>query len=59
MLLICRSGKRSVEAGELLVNEGFTAVYNIDEGFEGELDEHHHRSSIGGWRYHGLPWEQC
>jgi len=59
VLLICRSGKRSLEAGDLLVNEGFTAVYNIDEGFEGELDEHHHRSSIGGWRFHGLPWEQC
>lgn len=59
VVLICRSGKRSVEAGDLLVKEGFTAVYNVDEGFEGELDEHHHRSSIGGWRFHGLPWEQC
>jgi len=59
VLLICRSGKRSVEAGELLVREGFVNVYNIDEGFEGELDETHHRSTLGGWRYHGLPWEQC
>lgn len=59
IILICRSGKRTLEAGELLVKEGFTAVYNVDEGFEGELDEHHHRSSIGGWRFHGLPWEQC
>jgi hypothetical protein len=31
----------------------------VDEGFEGELDEHHHRSSTGGWRFRGLPWEQC
>ncbi|MDH3526704.1 MAG: rhodanese-like domain-containing protein [Gammaproteobacteria bacterium] len=59
VVLICRSGKRSLEAGKLLIENGFNVVYNIDEGFEGELNEHHHRSSTGGWRYHGLPWEQC
>ena len=59
ILLICRSGKRSLEAGNLLVKEGFCDVYNVAEGFEGELDEQHHRSARGGWRFHGLPWEQC
>lgn len=59
VMLICRSGKRSLEAGEVLMKEGFTEVYNIEQGFEGELDEQHHRSSLGGWRYAGLPWEQC
>ena len=59
IVLICRSGKRSLEAGLALIEHGFGNVYNVDEGFEGELDEHHHRSSTGGWRFHGLPWEQC
>ena len=59
VILICRSGKRSLDAGELLLLEGFTRVYNVLEGFEGELDDHHHRSAAGGWRFHGLPWEQC
>lgn len=59
IVLICRSGKRSLEAGELLMKNGFTDVYNVSEGFEGELDEHHHRSSLGGWRFAELPWEQC
>jgi rhodanese-related sulfurtransferase len=59
ILLICRSGKRSLDAGNLLVKEGFCDVYNVAEGFEGELDEKHHRSTQGGWRFHGLPWEQC
>jgi rhodanese-related sulfurtransferase len=59
VLLICRSGKRSLEAGKLLISNGFNDVYNVAEGFEGELDEHHHRSTVGGWRYHDLPWEQC
>ena len=59
VILICRSGKRSKEAGDLLVKEGLKNIYHVDEGFEGERDEHHHRSSVGGWRFHGLPWEQC
>ncbi len=59
VVLICRSGKRSLEAGKLLIENGFTTVYNIEEGFEGELDGKHHRSTVGGWRFHGLPWEQC
>jgi len=59
VILICRSGKRSKEAGRALVEAGLREVFHIDEGFEGELDEHHHRSTTGGWRYHGLPWEQC
>ncbi|MGD8908271.1 MAG: rhodanese-like domain-containing protein [Chromatiales bacterium] len=59
VILICRSGKRSLEAGKALLEAGFVRVYHIDEGFEGELNEHHQRSTIGGWRFHGLPWEQC
>jgi rhodanese-related sulfurtransferase len=59
IILICRSGKRSLEAGRKLVEEGFAEVYNVDTGFEGPLDEDHHRSTAGGWRYDGLPWEQC
>lgn len=59
VILICRSGKRSLEAGRMLIQEGLKSVYHIDEGFEGDLDEHHHRNSLGGWRFRGLPWEQC
>ncbi len=59
VLLICRSGNRSDEAGKLLVENGFKRVYNIVQGFEGELDENHQRSTLGGWRFDQLPWEQC
>ncbi len=59
VVLICRSGKRSLEAGKLLIASGIGNVYHIDEGFEGELDDEHHRSTSGGWRFHNLPWEQC
>lgn len=59
VILICRSGKRSLDAGKVLLDSGFKQVFHVDEGFEGELDDHHQRSSVGGWRFHGLPWEQC
>ena len=59
VVLICRSGNRSKEAGEFLEQHGFTDVYNVLYGFEGELDEDHHRSTQNGWRHDGLPWEQC
>jgi len=59
VILICRSGKRSLEAGRALIEAGMKKVMHVDEGFEGELDDAHHRSSSGGWRFHGLPWEQC
>ena len=59
VVLICRSGNRSVDAGEALEEAGFTDVYNVLEGFEGHLDEDHHRGSQAGWRFEGLPWEQC
>ncbi len=59
IILICRSGKRSKEAGRALLDAGLTSIYHVDEGFEGDLDEEHHRSTTGGWRFHDLPWEQC
>ena len=59
VVLICRSGNRSREAGEFLEKNGMTDIYNVTYGFEGELDENHHRSTHNGWRFDGLPWEQC
>ncbi len=59
VVLICRSGVRSLEAGEVLLEAGFKQVFNVLEGFEGKLDDHHHRGCLGGWRFHQLPWEQC
>lgn len=58
VVLICRSGNRTVEAGHALEAAGFGEVVNVLEGFEGELDDHFHRSTLGGWRHAGLPWEQ-
>jgi len=58
VVLICRSGHRSVDAGLTLEKAGFSDVYNVLDGFEGPLDERHHRGTQGGWRKEELPWEQ-
>ncbi len=58
LLMLCRSGKRSELGAEMLSNDGFTNVYNVLEGFEGDKDDDGHRNTINGWRFHGLPWEQ-
>lgn len=58
VLLLCRSGKRSAAAANVAFNAGFESVYNIDQGFEGDLDENNHRGTFNGWRFHHLPWIQ-
>lgn len=58
ILMLCRSGARSRTAGELLQQQGFTRVYNVAEGFEGDRDQNMHRNTINGWRVRGLPWVQ-
>jgi len=58
LLLLCRSGKRSAAAAEALSKAGFINVLNVLEGFEGEIDQRQQRGSLGGWRFHALPWVQ-
>jgi rhodanese-related sulfurtransferase len=58
IVLICRSAKRTLAAGEVLEQAGFTQVINVLEGFEGDLDDNMHRGTLNGWRHAGLPWEQ-
>ena len=57
VMLLCRSGVRSIAAAERAQGLGYIA-YNILEGFEGDPDGEAHRGKKGGWRYRGLPWRQ-
>jgi rhodanese-related sulfurtransferase len=58
VLLICRSGKRTLDAGLALEAAGFADVAHVLHGFEGDLDDAFKRSTVNGWRHDGLPWEQ-
>jgi rhodanese-related sulfurtransferase len=58
VLLLCRTGVRSVEAAKALEAAGYQHLINIVGGFEGALDANKHRGNVDGWRFDGLPWEQ-
>jgi rhodanese-related sulfurtransferase len=55
VLVMCRSGSRSAAAANLLAEAGFTNVWNIVEGFEGDKGEEGARD-VNGWRNADLPW---
>ena len=58
VLLLCRSGNRSAAAAAAATQAGFTQIYNIEQGFEGDLDATQQRGHQSGWRWHRLPWVQ-
>lgn len=58
LVLLCRSGKRSAAAAAAATAAGFSQVFNVLEGFEGDLDAQQQRGDSGGWRHRGLPWVQ-
>jgi len=57
VLMLCRSGVRSVATAQRATQLGLQA-YNVLEGFEGDADGNGQRNRVGGWRFHGLPWQQ-
>jgi rhodanese-related sulfurtransferase len=50
VLFLCRSGKRSVAAAETASRLGYKNVFNVTEGFEGEIN------LKNGWVNRKLPW---
>lgn len=58
ILFICRSGARSDLAARAATAAGYEQCFNVLEGFEGNRDNQGHRSTLGGWRAHALPWIQ-
>ena len=58
MILICRSGKRTLDVDLALEAAGFSDVVNGAYGFEGDLDDTFHRATLNGRRFDGLTWEE-
>ena len=61
LLVMCRSGQRAAAAVNQLAEAGFKQVYNIVDGFEGELDKDQQSPNLGkrtvdGWRNSKAPW---
>lgn len=55
IILMCRSGDRSANAVNALAKAGFTKVYSVYEGFEGDMSKEKRRE-VNGWKNEGLPW---
>ncbi len=55
VVLMCRSGDRSGRAATRLTEDGYTKVYSVIDGFEGDLSAEGRRD-VNGWRKAGLPW---
>ncbi|SLM30464.1 Rhodanese-like domain protein [Desulfamplus magnetovallimortis] len=55
ILVMCRSGARSAACINKIASAGFTNVYNIIDGFEGDKDENGKRT-VNGWINSGAPW---
>ena len=61
LLVMCRSGGRSAIAANLLARAGYTNVYNITDGMEGDAVKNPDSLFVGqrlvnGWKNSGLPW---
>lgn len=59
VILICRSGDRSAKAADILQLQGFTQVYSVAEGFEGDMGKegaNAGRRLVNGWKNTNLPW---
>ena len=49
MILYCSVGERSAKAAALLAASGYSRVYTMVDGFEGD-------TTGDGWKRSGLPW---
>ncbi len=59
VILICRSGDRSARAVNLLTELGYTRVYSVVDGFEGDVAADGPQAGqrvVNGWKNAGLPW---
>jgi rhodanese-related sulfurtransferase len=55
VVLMCRSGDRSSRGANRLADDGFTQVWSVVDGFEGDMGKDGRRS-VNGWKNAGLPW---
>ena len=61
ILVTCRSGGRSAMAVNYLADSGFNNVYNITDGFEGDMlkdpeSVFNGQRMLNGWKNSELPW---
>lgn len=58
LYFLCKTGGRSADAAAAASAAGYTACYNVIDGFEGDLNATHQRGQVNGWKASRLPWKQ-
>ncbi len=59
VIVMCRSGDRSTKAVNLLAEAGYTKVFTVVDGFEGDTAKDGPNAGkrvVNGWKNAGLPW---
>lgn len=59
IILMCRSGKRSAKAVNVLADHGYTKVYTVVDGYEGDKVKegpNKGKRMKNGWKNSGMPW---
>lgn len=56
IVLMCRSGSRSAKAADILAGRGYTKVYSMVDGFEGDKAKDTKLRTVNGWKNSGLPY---
>lgn len=59
IIAMCRSGDRSARAANLLAQLGYTNVFSVVDGFEGDLATSGPKQGqrvVNGWKNADLPW---
>lgn len=59
IIVMCRSGERSARAASLLAQLGYSTVFSVVDGFEGDIAASGPKQGqrvVNGWKNADLPW---
>jgi rhodanese-related sulfurtransferase len=59
LYFLCKTGGRSTDAAIAATEAGYSQCFNIEAGFEGDINTNHQRGQINGWKASRLPWQQA
>jgi rhodanese-related sulfurtransferase len=59
LYFLCKTGGRSTDAAIAATAAGYQNCFNIEGGFEGDINSNHQRGQVNGWKASRLPWQQA
>lgn len=59
LYFLCKTGGRSADAAIAATAAGYAQCFNIEGGFEGDINQSHQRGQVNGWKAAKLPWHQA